>query len=77
MHLKFPLSFRALRAFKYKDRVSIMNAIPRSIRGPREGRKKTQIMQSANLDYIQTKKYLNYMLYCGFLALLKERRMLD
>jgi predicted transcriptional regulator len=54
-----------------------MNAIPRSIRGSREGRKKTQTMQSANLNYIQTKKYLNYMLNCGFLLLLKERRMLD
>jgi len=68
LHLKFPLSFRALRAFKYRDRVSIMNDILRSIRSSSEGRKKTQIMQSANLNFIQTKKYLNYMLNCGFLV---------
>jgi len=34
----------------------------------REGKKLSQIMQSANLNYVQTKKYLNYLLNCGFLV---------
>lgn len=68
MHLEFRSSFRVLHAFKYRDRVSIMNDILHSIRSSREGRKKTQIMQTANLNYVQTKKYLNYMLNCGFLV---------
>ena len=50
LHLEFPLSFRALRAFKYRDRVSIMNDILRSIRDSREGRKKTQIMPECQLE---------------------------
>lgn len=66
--LKFLLPFRALQTFKYRDRASIMSDILASVRTAKEGRRKTQIMQSANLNYIQTKKYLNYMLYCGFIV---------
>lgn len=57
-----------LNAFKYRDRVTIIGEILRSIRKSREGRKKTQIMQSAKLNYVQTKKYLNYLLDYGFLV---------
>lgn len=53
--------------FKYRDRVTIVSDILQSVRTSKEGRKKTQIMQSANLNYAQTKKYLNYLTDCGFL----------
>lgn len=55
-------------AFKYRDRGAIIGDILRTVKNSREGRKKTQIMQSANLNYIQTKKYLNYLLNCDFLV---------
>lgn len=58
-----------LQAFKYRDRVTIMSDILKTVKKSREGRRKTQIMQSANLNYIQTKKYLNYMYNCGFLMI--------
>jgi predicted transcriptional regulator len=59
----FPVS----HVFKYRDRVTIVSDILQSVRNSKEGRKKTQIMQSANLNYAQTKKYLNYLTDCGFL----------
>jgi predicted transcriptional regulator len=63
----FSSFLRALGAFKYRDRTSIMTQILETVHTSRDGRKKTQIMQSANLNYLQTKKYLNYMMNCGFL----------
>jgi predicted transcriptional regulator len=45
-----------------------MNGILHSIKSSTEGRKKTQIMQSANSNRIQTKKYLKYMPDYGFLV---------
>lgn len=54
-------------AFKYRDRAGIICDILTTIRTSREGRNKTQIMQSANLNYVQTKKYLGYMIGCGYL----------
>jgi len=57
-----------LRSFKYRDRVTIIGDILKSVRMAREGKKLSQIMQSANLNYVQTKKYLNYLLNCGFLV---------
>ena len=57
-----------LNAFKYRDRMTIISEILRSVRKSRDGRKKTQIMQSAKLNYVQTKKYLNYLLNYGFLV---------
>jgi len=66
----FSSFLRALSgAFKYRDRTSIMTQILETVDTSREGRKKTQIMQSANLNYLQTKKYLNYMMNCGFLVI--------
>lgn len=54
-------------SFKYRDRVTIIGDILESVRNSGKGRKKTQIMQSANLNYLQTKKYLNYLIDYGFL----------
>jgi len=59
---RFPL------AFKYRDRTSIIEDILRSVKNSKNGRKKTQIMQSANLNYRQMKKYITYMLNCGYLT---------
>jgi len=63
----FPSSL-FVNAFKYRDRVSIMGDILKSVRSNYEGRKLTQIMQSANLNYVQTKKYLGYLNNCGYLV---------
>jgi predicted transcriptional regulator len=45
-----------------------MGDILKSVRSNYEGRKLTQIMQSANLNYVQTKKYLGYLNNCGYLV---------
>ena len=66
--LKFLLPLHAMQLSKYRNRVSIMSDILASIKFSKKGLKKTQIMQSANLNYLQTKKYLSYMLNCGFLV---------
>lgn len=60
--------FLHLNEFKYRDRVTIVKDILKSVTEKKEGKKLTQIMQSANLNYVQTKKYLHYMLVNGFLA---------
>jgi len=59
--------FHIIRAFKYRDRAGIVCDILSNVSTHREGRRKTQIMQSANLNYIQTRKYLDYMVTVGFL----------
>jgi predicted transcriptional regulator len=75
--LGFSSFLRALgSAFKYRDRTSIMTQILETVDTSREGRKKTQIMQSANLNYLQTKKYLNYMMNCGFLIVTERETYL-
>jgi len=68
MYLSFGLISQALHAFKYRDRTTIVSDVLQTVKDSRRGMKKTQIMQSANLNYIQTKKYLNYMLNYGFLV---------
>jgi predicted transcriptional regulator len=68
MYLSFGLISQALHAFKYRDRTTIVSDVLKTVKDSRRGMKKTQIMQSANLNYIQTKKYLNYMLNYGFLV---------
>lgn len=65
-------SYSLLNAFKYRDRMTIIGDILKSIKASRNGRKLSQIMQSANLNYIQTKKYLNYLLNCGFLIVTEK-----
>jgi len=57
-----------IRSFKYRDRGGIVCDILATCGKAREGRKKTQIMQSANLNYIQTKKYLGFMINCGYIS---------
>jgi len=65
-----PISY----TFKYRNSVAIIGDILASVKNSMGGRKKTQIMQSANLNYILTEKYLNYLLNYGFLVV-KERGM--
>jgi predicted transcriptional regulator len=35
--------------------------------------RKTQIMENARLNYIQTKKYLSYLVSCGYLAVTERQ----
>ena len=62
-----------LHAFKYRDRTTIISDILKTVKTSKKGRKKTQIMQSANLNYAQTKKYLNYLTDCGFLVVTERQ----
>jgi len=68
VYLSFGLFSQALHAFKYRDRATIVSDVLKTVKDSRRGMRKTQIMQSANLNYFQTKKYLNYMLNYGFLV---------
>lgn len=71
-YMPFPSLFEIIRAFKYRDRAGIVCDILSNVRTHHEGRKKTQIMQSANLNYIQTVKYLDYMVTAGFLMVTQK-----
>jgi predicted transcriptional regulator len=62
--------------FKYRDRVSIISDILTTVKNSRKGRRKTQIMQSANLNYNQTRKYLDYLLTCGYLVVTEKETYL-
>jgi len=53
--------------FKYRDRTAIMIDILDTVRNSRGGKKKSCIMQSARLNHLQTGKYLNYLVSCGYL----------
>lgn len=68
MYLSFGFLSQVLYAFKYRDRTTIVSDVLKTVKDSRRGMRKTQIMQSANLNYIQTKKYLNYLLNYGFLV---------
>jgi len=70
-YLSFGLGSHILRAFKYRDRTTIINDLLKTIKNKREV-KKTQIMQSANLNYVQTKKYLSYLMSCGFVIVTEK-----
>ncbi len=59
---------QAESSFKYRDRVAIIGDILRTVKETRSGRRKTQIMQSANLNYTQTMKYLGYLMGCGLIT---------
>ena len=56
-----------LNSFKYRDRMTIIGDILKTLRKTKEGKRKTQIMQSANLNYVQMNKYLRYLLERGLL----------
>ena len=61
-------SYFFLNMFKYRDRTMIMADILKTVKNSKRGRRKTQIMQAAKLNYVQTKKYLNYLMNYGFLV---------
>jgi len=61
-----------LRVLKYRTRDAIIIDILTSLKKKREA-KKTQIMQSANLNYAQTKRYLSHLIDCGFIMLTERR----
>lgn len=61
-------------AFKYRGRMTIIVDILKSVENSRKGRRKTQIMQSANLNYVQMKKYLSYLTDCGLLEVSKVQK---
>jgi len=68
--IKFRISssLRNSREFKYRDRVSIISDILMCIKNSSgKGKKKTQIMQSANLNYGQVNKYLALLISNGYL----------
>lgn len=62
----------ALRMFRYRDRVTIMSEILKAVKKRREA-KKTQIMELARLNYVQTKKYLSYLVSYGYLAVTERQ----
>lgn len=72
----FGLDLSIINAFKYRDRGTIMTDIMKSVHRSRQGMKKTQIMQSARLNHIQTQKYLNYMLGAGYIVSERSTYML-
>jgi len=61
-----------IRSFKYRGRGEIICDILTTCKSSQEGRKKTQIMQSANLNYIQTRKYLGFMADCGYISVTQK-----
>ncbi|UCE95474.1 MAG: hypothetical protein JSV51_07030 [Candidatus Bathyarchaeota archaeon] len=58
--------------FKYRDRLTILIDILKSTQTSKNGKKKTQILQSANLSYHQLNKYLYLLLTNGFIAVNKN-----
>ena len=68
LRLKSYSSPQVLSTFKYRDRMAIIGDILKSVKESKNGRKKTQIMQSANLNYGQTRKYLSYLINRGFIT---------
>jgi predicted transcriptional regulator len=72
----FHWSVSFLAAFKYRDRVSIMGDILKTVKTAGDGGSKYHIMQNARLNYIQTKKYLGYMQNCGFLVVSERQTYL-
>jgi len=52
--------------FKKRDRVNIIADILKSISYSGRGRRKTNIMQSANLSYDQLNKYLDLLIRNGY-----------
>jgi len=56
------------RSFKYRDRVAIMTDILKAVSDSPVGKKKTQIIQSANLNYTQANKYIKVLMVNGFIV---------
>lgn len=73
--IKFPSFAHILDAFKYRDRMTIISDILKTLKESKGGKRKTQIMQSANLNYIQLDKYLRYLLHCGMLKFTEKGKI--
>jgi len=71
----FPSFSRIFNAFKYRDRTTIIGDILKGLKDSKDGKKKTQIMQSANLNCIQFDKYMRYLLKCGFISFTDKGRI--
>ena len=56
-----------LLMFKKRDRATIIADILKSIRSSPKGRRKTNIMQSANLSSDQVNKYLDLLMRNGYI----------
>ena len=61
-----------INSFKYRDQFTIVLEILKSVKKSKKGLRKTQIMEKARLNYVQTKKYLNYLLHMGYLAITEK-----
>lgn len=67
MHFNINLSIDSLFSmFKKRDRATIIADILKSIRYSPKGRRKTNIMQSANLSTDQMNKYLDLLMRNGY-----------
>jgi len=53
--------------FKKRDRATIIADILKSVRFNQKGRRKTNIMQTANLSFDQLNKYLDLLLINGYI----------
>jgi len=62
--------------FKYRDRTTIMIDILDTVKNSRGRKKKSHIMQSTRLNHSLTKKYLNYLIGCGYLVVTNKRTYL-
>lgn len=66
--MKFSSSSQDLHGFKYRDRVTIIGDILKTITySSRKRRRKTQIMLSAKLNYGQVNKYLALLISNGYI----------
>lgn len=73
--IKFPSFPHILDAFKYRDRMTIISDILKSLKESRGGKRKTQIMQSANLNHVQLDKYLRYLLHNNMLKISEQGKI--
>jgi len=70
LELRFSSSSQSLCEFKYRDRISIISDILRTVTNTSgKGKRKTQIMQSANLNYDQVNKYLSFLINNGYIKI--------
>ncbi len=67
-NLHFDVSVSILLSkFKYRDRASIVVDILDTIRSEPKGETKTSIMRGANLNFAQANRYLELLLFRGFI----------
>jgi len=70
MFMGYRLSFDSLRSmFKKRDGAEIIADILKAVGESSKGKRKTNIMQSANLSYDQVNKYLDLLLRNGYVIL--------